>query len=77
MFDSGVSSAAKIGRLEGLRALRDHLAAAVDDCDSKRDLAALSQRLMDVLEQIDGLAGSVADSSPADEIAARRRMRGA
>ncbi len=40
------------GRLKALEALRDRLAKDIDDCDSKRDLAALSQRFMDVLEQI-------------------------
>lgn len=42
-------------RLDSLRALRDRLSADIDDCDSKRDLAALSQRFVDVLAQIDAL----------------------
>ena len=43
------------GRLKGLSALRDRLAADIDECASMRDLAALSQRLMDVLAQIEAL----------------------
>lgn len=35
-----------------LRALRDILAFHIDDCDSKRDLAALSLRYMAVVERL-------------------------
>lgn len=64
------------GRLETLKALRDRLASDIDDCESMRDLAALSLRLQSVLEQIDEIEGSATQSaSPADEIAQRRRAR--
>lgn len=46
-------------RLKALKALRDRLAADLDDCSSARDVASLSQRLMDVLAQIDELGGGV------------------
>lgn len=46
---------AKGDRLESLKALRDYLAAALDDTLSARDQAALSARLTDVLEQIEDL----------------------
>ena len=45
------------GRLNGLRALRDRLAIDIDRCESMRDLAALSLRLVDVLQQIAEIAG--------------------
>lgn len=43
------------GRLEQLTALRDKLASAIDDCESKRDLAALSRQYRDVLKEIEEL----------------------
>jgi hypothetical protein len=61
-------------RLATLQVLRDRLAAEIDDCDSKRDLAALSLRFTDVLEQIDNMPQSQEVSS-ADEIAQRRAAR--
>lgn len=72
-----ISQTISKGRLDTLKALRDHLARSIDDCRSKRDLAALSLRLQSVLEEIDEIEGSSVNtaSSPADEIAARRRAR--
>lgn len=53
-----LAAAAKAGaRLGTLRALRDRLARQIDGTDSARDVASLSQRLMDVLVQIDELGG--------------------
>lgn len=46
-------------RLRALEALRDRLASDLDACASARDVASLSQRLMDVLKQIDELGGGV------------------
>lgn len=57
-----------------LVALRDHLAEAVQSCDSMRDLAALSARLADVLERIES-SPTKAEVSPADEVAQRRAAR--
>lgn len=48
-------------RLTALRALRDRLATDLDECTSSRDVASLSQRLMDVLGQIDDLGGGVVE----------------
>lgn len=47
--------AARGDRLETLRALRDRLAREIDLTASARDVAALSNRLTDVLEQIEDL----------------------
>jgi phage shock protein A len=51
------NAAASDDRLRALKALRDRLAVEIDDCESKRDMAALSLRFMDVVEQIDCLGG--------------------
>lgn len=81
MSDSGaLSGAAGSGdRLTALRALRDRLAMDLDVCDSARDVAALSQRLMDVLAQIETIekAQPAEKGTPLDELNARRRARGA
>lgn len=47
--------AARGDRLETLRALRDRLAREIDLTASARDVAALSNRLTDVLQQIEDL----------------------
>ena len=52
-----LSEASQEGRLASLAALRDRLATEIDQCSSMRDVAALSQRFMDVLKQIDELGG--------------------
>ncbi len=70
-----LSDAVQEGRRAGLVALRDVLAADIERTDSLRDHAALSQRLMDVLQQIDGLSGGEAKGSPLDELKAKRAAR--
>lgn len=62
-------------RLMTLRALRDHLAASIDACESMRDLAALSGRLQSVLEEIAQLAPPEQKGDAVDEIAQRRNAR--
>ena len=48
--------AAKSGdRRRTLEALRDKLAASIQDCESGRDVAALSKRLMEVMGELDAL----------------------
>lgn len=48
--------AAKGGnRRETLEALRDKLAASIQSCESGRDVAALSKRLMEVMSELDAL----------------------
>ena len=69
-----VASAAKSGdSLATLVALRDALAQAVDECRSKRDRAALSARLITVLDTIE--ARSKRAPSRREEIAAKRAQR--
>ena len=70
---------AQKGRLPGLEALRDYLAAELDVCESARDKASLSLRFVDVLEQIDELSGGSASASapasPLDELRRKRAER--
>jgi hypothetical protein len=65
-------------RLDSLRALRDVLARAMDTSDSGRDIAALANRLTDVLSQIEEAEklSAPVKGTPLDELRARRRGRG-
>jgi len=54
-------------------ALRDTLAAAIDECRSKRDLAALSRQLCAVVAQIENTPKP--EPSLRNEIAAKRARR--
>jgi hypothetical protein len=70
--------AAKGDRRDTLCALRDRLAAAIDDGPSHRDLAALSTRLEVVLVEIEKLSRSEpAKGGVADELRSRRAARAA
>ena len=50
-----VSAARSGNRRETLEALRDKIAASIQDCESGRDVAALSKRLMEVMGELDDL----------------------
>ena len=67
-----LTEAAKSGnKLDTLVALRDSIAANVEHCESGRDLAALSKRLMEVMNEIEQIqAAQVVKSNP---IAKRKR----
>ena len=75
--ESVASAVLSDDRRLSLVALRDTLAAAIDRCESMRDLAALSARLSDVLAQIEMLTPRVEVGDAVDEITARRAARGA
>ena len=61
--------AAKRGDKRGmLEATRDILAYSIETCESKRDLAALSKRLVEVCEMIDALPDEL-NVNPVDEMA--------
>lgn len=64
-------------RRETLVALRNTIAKAIDDCESGRDIAALSKRLMEVIAEIDALPDPAAGANPlqAEQERARRRKR--
>jgi hypothetical protein len=73
-----VEAAASDDRLAALRQLRDLLARQLASCDSNRDVASLSARLMEALAQIEELMPApVKKGTVLDEIADRRRARGA
>lgn len=64
-------------RLESLLALRDRLAREIDGCRSARDVAALSARLMSVLEQVAEVEAQQPKrgGTPLDELERRRAAR--
>ena len=64
-------------RVRRLEALRDRLAAVIDDPSTgPRDLAAVSREYRMTLDKLADIRPS-SGSSPLDEIAARRQQRGA
>lgn len=63
------------GRLAALRELRHVLATAIDECESMRDLAALTNRFQSVLAEIDDLKPGEQKGDAVDEIAKRRAAR--
>lgn len=67
-------AARKNSRRETLIALRDKLAAAIDSCESGRDIAALSKRLMEVMSELDTLPNPQANKNPAQEARERARV---
>ena len=57
-----IKAARSGSRRETLEALRDKIAASIQDCESGRDVAALSKRLMEVMGEIDALPKPKVDS---------------
>lgn len=57
-----VEAARKGSKRETLEALRDKLANAIEACESGRDVAALSKRLMEVMNEIESLPKQKKDS---------------
>lgn len=45
------------GRLQRLINLRDTLSEAIEDCESKRDLAALAKQYRETLKEIEEIEG--------------------
>ena len=65
---SNLTDAAKSGdKRETLIALRDKIAATIDGCESGRDMAANSKRLMEVMAEIDALPEPVAERKSAHD----------
>lgn len=64
MGSSKLVSAAKSGdRLQTLIELRDVLAASISSCKSMRDMASLSKRLIEVLDEIEAVSGDAGQES--------------
>ena len=57
-----ITAARSGNRRKTLEALRDKLAVSVAFCESGRDVAALSKRLMEVMDELDSLPKEKADS---------------
>lgn len=75
-----VAEPARTGdQLKTLEAVRDHLASAIDSCESHRDLAPLAARMLDVLAQIADVKAQAPEQegTPLDELQRRRATRGA
>ena len=75
-LSDAVASGSEVHALE---ALRDALATQLTDCESARDYAALSLRLMDCLARIAEIRGAepVVRESVLDDLAKRRAARSA
>lgn len=63
-MDNLVSATKSGDRRRTLIALRDRIAATIDSCESGRDMAALSKRLMEVMDEIDDLPSEVEEDTP-------------
>jgi hypothetical protein len=72
-----LSEEAPKGRLAGLVALRDKLAAEIDTAEQSRDVAALSRQFSDVLLQIEELEAPSLEKplTALDELNKRREAR--
>ena len=68
-------AAAKSGnKLKMLTELRDEIATTIEDCESGRDMAALSKRLMEIQDEIDAMeAASAKKATPLQKAQAKFR----
>lgn len=63
-------------RLSRLKELRDVLESAIFDCESKRDLAALSRQYRETIKEIEELEGADAIDDGISEILSARKADG-
>ena len=63
-MDNLVSATQSGDRRRTLVALRDRTAETIDSCESGRDMAALSKRLMEVMDEIDSMPSEVEEDTP-------------
>lgn len=63
-MDNLVSATKSGDRRRTLVALRDRIAETIDSCESGRDMAALSKRLMEVMDEIDSMPSEVEEDTP-------------
>ena len=76
MAARSISTAARSGdRRATLEALRDLIAKQLATCESGRDVAALSKRLMEVMGELDALPDPKAEKNPAQLARERARSR--
>lgn len=55
---ASVVNAVTDGKKKTLLALRDTIARTIDECNSGRDMAALSKRLMEIMDEIEAIEQS-------------------
>ena len=65
-----------ITRLEQLKALRDILAIAIDECTSARDLAPLSRQYRETIRELEEIEGTHDDNDAIGDILASRDADG-
>ena len=63
-------------RLTQLMELRNVLAVAIEDCESNRDLAALTRQYRETIREIDEIKGNDNDDDAIATIILRRRQSG-
>lgn len=63
-----VSAAATGDRRATLIALRDAIARTIQTCESGRDMAALSKRLIEVMDELDAISSSDDEPSAFDSV---------
>lgn len=68
--------AEKRSRLDRLIELRDKLEEAIADCESKRDLSALSRQYRETLKEIEEIEGTAGDNDEIGELLAERAADG-
>ena len=61
------------GRLEQLTTLRDILAVSIDECESSRDLAALSRQYRETIREIESIESGEDDGDEIASIILRHR----
>lgn len=66
----------KGSRLEQLKKLRDTLAKAIDNCESMRDMAALSRQYRDTIREIEEIEGASDNGDEISEILQKREADG-
>ena len=59
-------------RLDRLIRLRDTLERAIDECESKRDLAALSRQYRETMKEIEEIEGAETDGDEITELLSSR-----
>lgn len=64
------------GRLSQLIELRDKLATAIDECESMRDLAALSRQYRETIREIEEIEGQGMNNDEIAEILTERDSMG-
>ena len=66
----------KGSRLEQLKKLRDTLARSIDNCESMRDMAALSRQYRETIREIEEIGGAQNSGDEIGEILAARQADG-